>query len=327
MNSIEPDVTAYLIRQLTTGVASPDNKVILQDFIHEMGAEGHFHGHRLLYSMAIDLKSGALQPPVIREAILQVPVKKEFLRKQLRSLPVGAKIPTLAAFGRVLREMLERDPAETSVFQATTPDPYIHICALRAFMKYLTPHKDFGEYDEARKMEIREIFSVEFAELAVASLGPPNGLVYVTHEESLAATAGLKDRAAHLADGLGLSPWDVKPGTELVVVHYPGDFDRDCYQPCCLNAYWGNVMVEGDALRENMCNPCYLSYYKLDEYGRTFSISSAIMPMRERVHRSFAGLDKGYLMQAELLEPIQNPIPEVSSDPIRKEGYGRFLSC
>jgi hypothetical protein len=84
-------------------------------------------------------------------------------------------------------------------------------------------------------------------------------------------------RASEVKDALGLpTPPYVKNGIplEYVAVCYPAGFDRPAHQPTALDAWW---LDSGQ---------WYLSYAKLDGWGRSQSISGTHESQVERVHRA-----------------------------------------
>jgi len=104
----------------------------------------------------------------------------------------------------------------------------------------------------------------------------------------------------------GLAP-DGRP--DLVAVIYPKPFSVGCRQPSTLDAWW----IDSGRF--------YVSYLKVDNWGRTHSVSGTCGSQRERVHSLFKDLTRGF---KTYYIGIATP-PVEDRDALLDAAYQRFL--
>jgi hypothetical protein len=117
--------------------------------------------------------------------------------------------------------------------------------------------------------------------------------VWVTAESDIKkviTTSGSATEPTALLDALGLPGKAALPGEriEVLTIQYPVGFDRNipCRQPSTLDTRW------------QLPVGFYISYKRLDGWGRTQSCTGLIPGIRERVHSHFKGLTSAYCLSS-----------------------------
>jgi hypothetical protein len=236
---------------------------------------------RLGACLAIDLKSGALNPKTVGQVF--------------DLLPLAEPDPVAAfeqAFGLHSLATTLVCSSELHCDYLNPPDHYIRFLTLAEFVTYLVgpTHgvlpdaagaawvmKRYFSPGPTGLQTVRQIYAGRKGVVWIASAQEINALVVGrTHDD---AATFLND-----ALGLGKGPGILGAKTELVSIEYPEGFDKAvaCRQPCTFDAWWG-------------CSTWYfLSYGKVDGWGRTRSCSGNADELRERVHGSINKLTDEY---------------------------------
>ncbi len=229
---------------------------------------------RLAISLAVDLKNGAYSE------------ETKLLIAEILDLLDHSAVDRSAEFGLKLEGHPKRqDLYCTSRFIGPdSADLYVCVMSLARFIT--CAGSAFGFTDNVEdKNRLRKRFGAEFRARALAGYGTwwggENRIVWVTCARRFIENWGEMDpakRASAIKDALGIA---TKPHifvaypVEYVGVEYPSEFGRPTHQPTALDAWWQDS------------GQWYLSYGKLDSWGRTRSISGTHEPQVERVHRAF----------------------------------------
>lgn len=130
--------------------------------------------------------------------------------------------------------------------------------------------------------------------------------------ETLVRGVSDNKRGEVVCDSMGLNIYEgVAPDgrPDLVAVVYPKPFSVGCRQPSTLDAWWI------DAGR------FYVSHLKVDNWGRTHSVSGTKQSQRERVHSLFKDLTSGF--QTYYIGIATPPVEDRNA--LLDAAYDRFL--
>jgi len=267
-------------------------------------------GERLAVCLAIDLAYEAYTDNAVA-----------LLVELLESIDLSAT-DGREEFGAKLERSLHREDLYCASRFIQGPDgtEYAHVLRLEKFIT--CAGSVFGFVDSAEdKNRIRKRFYTP-APLSVGSLDrwwtAEVGIVWVTPVQALIAamdSTSANQRGSKIKDMLGL----IKPAylgahhnLEYVALKYPPEFTRPCHQPTTLDAWWRDP------------GQFYLSFSRLDCWGRTQSCSGKLAPCLERVHRVFEFEDFGSAYSLLYIGTVDSFIED--PDRLLEEAANRLAS-
>ena len=297
------DVLNYIANALT-GISPSADKAV-KDFLDEL-YNGDISSKRLLICLGIDLKTyynkfaggKAYNDYVIllRDFIL----KAKSLNPVPKSFPSG-KIPPHLLFGEVKRSSRATPPincsSNVSYFRITTFRSYIIHTVMdnQDVNTHLPPLLNKKLVDNYYEDFIN---NNDFGIINVARLSSKTGWIFVADTEEMETYITKKD-INFIVNSLGfyLPPPDADEVEPYISVGFSPDFNEPTYQPNVLTGDWG----ASDGVNIDTGNDYFMSFYHFDEWGRTFSVSGTMKPLKERVLLKFdALLNSGKVYQINI---------------------------
>ena len=324
------EITFDICKTVCPNEKTDRNDETITNFLKELSSEKEITSIRLLICIAIDTKNSVVQTGSndsrtnsyiknLRECILTA--SKMGLKTY--SFPNG--LTNRWKFAWALNQMVLKD--RIPCIKSASRSSYSRIYNFRSFMLWVvginksrnlgidkivdSPEDLFRYYSFFKK-------NGKYSTLKVGQIGN-SSFVFVADKEELNNIG--YENTPEIIDGLGLYMKDTKEAEKFICLEYDSNFIEETWQPDSLTGDWGKI----DHGMSNDGNDFFLSFYKLDSYGRTYSVSGKGNSFKERVHLPF-DLDnsKSYLMEAKDLGHLVAPLQKGSDDAIIEEALNRY---
>lgn len=306
-----------------------DNKAAIKDdqdvidFINGLITSSNTNDKRLLFCLGIDIKNAKGNKSII-EGIKSCLVVAWNLKPDLRTFD---DVPLHVKFSLAQRDV-SPELHKPCIKAGKSKVRYARVSTFRSYMLYVVEINKGDKNPEITNIDSEEmnIYWEEFNEFAsyqkihITRLGRNNSWVFVADSKELEPIEDTKE----LIDRLGFYVDAIDPNDNYVKVEYDDEFHESTYQPDVLTGDWGDV----DERIKNG-NEFFLSAgANKDRWGRTFSVSGKLEPLKERVHENFDyDESKHYQISSKGINDLDELVETCSSIAIIKEAYKRFVNA
>lgn len=329
------DVHDYLTMVLSPKATTDLTDRHVLNFFDSLIAQNNVHTLRLLICIGIDVKSSIkklgtsdrMSNPVIK-ALLDCINGSISSTIPLKSAPsINNGLYNLIKFSIVQKKISPR--YFSPCIQCFDSASYSRISSFRNYMVYVVNcNKNFDlnpdlteDIDPNELDRYQHEFKTQnrYKTLNVYNLGREDSWVFVAEKNEIRSIG--YDNTIEILDRLGLYASAIKVGSSYVCIEYDDGFAEETYQPNVLTGDWGS---SGARLGYNG-NEYFLSYYLKDDWGRTYSVSGGLAPIKERVHKNFVNDDsRVYKMFVHSLTDLTSSIFNAKDEGIIKEALLRF---
>ncbi|MEO8965671.1 MAG: hypothetical protein ABI370_13485 [Gammaproteobacteria bacterium] len=298
--------------------------------------DNNIHTLRLLICLGIDIKSSIKRLKTkdisrnsvirsIRECILGV----DKINLPLKSAPSGINgLHNLIKFSIVQKNISPQ--LYKPCTQCFTDHDYSRVSSFTNYMMYLVrtnrnpilnPEIE-DDIDEAEMDRYYKKFKArkKYNDLHVFKLGREDSWVFVASKSEIEKIGYSNTNL--ILDSLGFYTNSIKKGSKYVCIEYDPLFKENTFQPNALTGDWGN----SNALPEFNGNEYFLSFHSnIEDWGRTYSVTGIVDPLKERVHQNFDYEGKiSYKMDVINLDELNVNLGPATDDAIIKEALFRF---
>lgn len=303
----------------------------IANFLHNLSCEKEVTSIRLLLCIAIDTKNSVIQTGSndskinkyiknLRECILTAS------KMAIKTFSFPSDIPNRWKFAWALNQILLKD--RLPCIKSDRSSQYSRIYNFRSFMLWVvninksnnlgidkiidSPEDLFRYYSSFKK-------TGKYSTLNVGKLGN-NGFIFVANKDELNKLG--YENTLEIIDGLGLYIEDIIEAEKFICLEYDSNFNEETWQPDTLTGDWGKV--DHGMVKDG--NDFFLSFYKSDTYGRTYSVSGKGNSFKERVHLPFDLEDsESYVMEAQDIGSLNSPLHKGNDLDIIKEALNRYF--
>lgn len=317
-------ILEFILSELS--LSSTDDDVYVKSFLKKL-ATNDLTTLRLLISLAIDMKSHkkTLASSIAKYNDYLEQTKRLLLCTKNFSVPktFTKGLPLVFKFWQAVNTIDIRD--RTPYIKTGDKSLLCRLLTFDNFMCYLVhANKDINtrkhklidyDFNETEKY-YQEFQEGKYCELFISKLGSRTGWVFVGERKEIEkhlydnaiATAKTEDNVVSLIDRLGFYIDNVDTKKKYVMLNYPNDFDETLYQPSTITGDWSVDTI----YKFFSGNEFFMPYKHLDFWGRTYSVSGMLLPLKERVHLKFDYLSlktRKYKFEAVDLGSIKSTSP------------------
>lgn len=317
---------------------SPDSSKIqdqeIDNFLLTLNDENEIYSARLLCCIGIDIKAydkkfGSNSPEVraliqsFRDVILNI--KKAGTPKTY----VGEHMPPYAQFAFSITKMgmAHCIPQICSV----KGGHYTKVTNFFSYLKYIVHANASCNIDitadiDLDKKNISRYYKylekrISFHNVNVTRLSSLTGWVFAADISEMQKF--YDNLALHEAiDSVGYYVKNLSPDDMYVYLEYPSDFDEQMHKPTALTGDWGYINEKGEL---QPGNDYFMSDGDYPDWGRTYSVSGKLSPVKERLHPMFDyNGSKEFKFKVGHLGPLIKPMSKATDSDILIEALNRF---